>query len=101
MANKVYNNNLIDNTKNQVYDSGSNTWNLAYPTGGNYWSNYTGPDTKMGAAQNLDGSDGIRDTAFSEGKVTDSYPFIEPFGWLGLTNYAPFLIPPTPTDATR
>jgi uncharacterized membrane protein len=53
----------------------------------------------MGALQDQPGSDGIRDTSFSEGKVTDTYPHIYPFGWHDPVNFAPFILPPTPTDA--
>jgi len=67
--NKIYHNNLIDNTQN-AYDAGSNTWDNG--TEGNYWDDYTGEDGD---------DDGIGDTPYniSGGDNQDLYPLMEPW----------------------
>jgi len=58
-----------------------NSWDNGYPVGGNYWINYTGVDRCSGSAQNLcQGPDGIADTPYSLGNVTDHYPLMKGYG---------------------
>jgi len=65
----------IDNQRNL------NSWDDDYPAGGNYWTNYTGVDRCSGPAQNLcQGPDGIGDTPYSLGNVTDRYPLMRGYG---------------------
>ena len=43
--NLIYNNNLIDNTRQTFdHDGTGNVFNRSWPEGGNYWSDHTGPD---------------------------------------------------------
>ena len=70
-GNLIYHNNFI-NFLNQPYDeTGRNSW--SYKGEGNYWSSYTGKDANF---------DGIGDTPYTAGGITDSYPFMKPNGWL-------------------
>ncbi|UCG54711.1 MAG: right-handed parallel beta-helix repeat-containing protein [Dehalococcoidia bacterium] len=63
--NKIYDNNIIDNTI-QAYDFGiENAWNNSWPSGGNYWSDYTGVDQFSGKYQTDPDSDGFGDTPYS------------------------------------
>jgi nitrous oxidase accessory protein NosD len=57
----------------------SGAWNAPYPVGGNYWTGYSGVDLYSGTGQNLPGSDGIGDTPFVDGSVTDAYPLMRPW----------------------
>lgn len=84
--NKIYHNNLINNT-NQANDNGNNSWDNGYPSGGNYWSDWTSPDNYSGVHQNESGSDGIVDNPYliSGGVNQDCYPFVNPDGWLDTT----------------
>jgi len=92
--NRVFHNNLINNT-NQLYSSNSvNIWDDGYPSGGNYWSDYTGVDLYSGPDQDLLGSDGMGDTPYIiDENNTDHYPLMNPWpsGWkldfAGLTNH--------------
>ena len=81
--NYVFHNNFINNA-NQSKDGGLNYWNLSYPSGGNFWSDYNGTDYFSGPNQDIPGSDGIGDTPYyfnmSFWRLTDYYPFMEPFG---------------------
>ena len=93
--NLFYHNNFINNTGtcSQV-----NIWpitdinylNEDYPQGGNYWSDYTGVDSKSGAGQDQDGSDGIGDTPqfvkyysydVCVNGQRDRYPWMVENGW--------------------
>ncbi len=80
-GNKFYHNNFVSNEYN-VYFSSSPTvqfWDDGYPTGGNYWDDYIGTDVKSGAAQNIDGSDGIGDEPYTiAANNTDEYPLVVP-----------------------
>src|SRR5208337_5373657 len=70
-GNLIYHNNFV-NFLNQPYDAtGRNTW--SYKGEGNYWSGYKGKDANF---------DGIGDTPYTAGGITDSYPFMNPNGWL-------------------
>jgi parallel beta-helix repeat protein len=79
-GNTIYHNNFIGNTQ-QVSVSGSsnNVWDNGYPSGGNYWSDYTGVDLKSGPNQDQPGSDGIGDTPYTKGGITDQYPLMNPW----------------------
>jgi parallel beta-helix repeat protein len=70
--NIICHNNFVDDT-GQAYDQGQmNQWSCGGE--GNYWSNYVGKDSNL---------DGIGDTPYSTQQgVVDSYPFMEPNGWL-------------------
>ncbi len=58
-----------------------NSWDNGYPSGGNYWTNYTGLDRCSGPAQNIcQGPDGIGDTPYTLGNVTDRYPLMKAYG---------------------
>ena len=71
--NKIYHNNLINNSLNNAYDACNNIWDDSYPSGGNYWDDYTGIDA--------DG-DGIGDIPYdiSGGLNEDRYPLMNPCG---------------------
>jgi parallel beta-helix repeat protein len=81
---KLYHNNIIDNTYNQVYIDARpsiNVWDNGYPSGGNYWSDHTGTDLFRGLYQNETGSDGIGDTPYViDENNTDTYPLMGPLG---------------------
>jgi parallel beta-helix repeat protein len=74
----LVNNSMINNTYQVLMsESTSLSWNGTYAEGGNYWSNYTGPDTMSGPAQNLTGGDGIGDVPYDiDPSNTDWYPLI-------------------------
>ena len=79
--NKIYHNNFISNA-NQAYDgTGNNEWNIMYPVGGNYWSDYTGIDKYHGSGQDIFGSDGIGDSAYTAingvADIQDNYPIMQ------------------------
>jgi len=81
-GNKIYHNNLIDNTV-QASDNGvDNVWDDGYPSGGNYWRDYAGVDDYSGPGQNLPGSDGIGDMPYAFTGNQDNYPLMEP--WNGV-----------------
>jgi len=71
--NKLYHNNLINNSLNNGYDECNNFWDNDYPSGGNFWDDYAGVD--------VDG-DGIGDTPYpiSGGINEDRYPLMKPYG---------------------
>ena len=72
--NKIYHNNLINNTQQIETFGGLNYFDNDYPSGGNYWSDYNGTDLKHGPSQNETGSDGIFDESYSG----DNYPLANP-----------------------
>jgi len=78
--NRIYHNNIINNT-NQADDDSSSYWDNGYPSGGNYWSDYTGADNYRGGNQDIPGSDGIGDTPYliPGGINLDRYPLMNPF----------------------
>jgi parallel beta-helix repeat protein len=87
--NVIYRNNFINNNlQANVTGAGTgNTWNAAYPTGGNCWSDYTGVDQHSGSSQNLQGSDGIGDTAYViSGTNRDNYPLMGQYPPSGLSS---------------
>jgi parallel beta-helix repeat protein len=77
--NKIYHNNIINNT-NQARDiNDDNQWHNGYPGGGNYWSDYSGVDNYKGPGQNIAGRDGIGDSAYViDADSQDNYPLMEP-----------------------
>jgi parallel beta-helix repeat protein len=92
--NTIYHNDFVDNTyalQMSFTTSTSNKWDNGYPQGGNYWSAYSGVDQKGGPNQNIQGSDGIGDTAYAIAvNNTDNYPLMKPFNEhsIGIANFA-------------
>jgi parallel beta-helix repeat protein len=80
-GNMLYHNSFINNTQQVSSDVSSiNVWDDGYPSGGNYWSDHNGIDLKNGPSQNITGSDGIADTAYSiDANNRDSYPLTHPW----------------------
>jgi len=89
--NGIYHNNIIDNTNQASDDSSNNYWDNGYPSGGNYWSDYGGMDNYKGPNQDIPGSDGIGDTAYTNiwggAGAQDNYPLLEPYTGKPLENY--------------
>jgi parallel beta-helix repeat protein len=75
--NYIYHNNFYSSFLFSSIDNGQNYWNNSMMEG-NYWSEYKGVDD--GSDDRVLG-DGIGDTIIPFMSV-DSYPFINPFGWL-------------------
>ena len=69
-GNVIYHNNFINDTINSQSPANNQ---LSYKGEGNYWSTYTGKDADL---------DGIGDTPYTAGGITDNYPFMKPNGWL-------------------
>lgn len=71
--NKIYHNNILNNSLGNALDAGNNIWDDNYPPGGNFWSDYDGEDAD---------DDGIGDTPYiiSGGENKDRYPLMKPFG---------------------
>jgi len=93
--NKIYHNNIVDNTI-QSYDQGNNVWDDGYPSGGNYWSDFDEPSE--GAYDN--NSDGIVDSPYyiPGGSNVDHYPLMHPYG-INVPPVANFSYSPlNPTD---
>jgi len=84
--NKIYHNNLFNNTQN-AYDECYNSWNNSYPSCGNYWDDYTGEDYSWGTNQNIPGRDGVGDSPHDLPceYATDYYPLMEPYGMTELS----------------
>ncbi len=80
IASRIYHNNFINNNL-VAYAPYNDSFNMTYPEGGNYYSQYHGVDYFSGPNQDILGSDGIGDTAYSVGSgSTDYYPLIFPYG---------------------
>jgi len=79
---RIFHNNFINNTEqDNVGYSNFDTWDDGYPSGGNYWSHYNSADAKSGQYQNISGSDGIVDTAYTmDAQNQDNYPLTKPYG---------------------
>ena len=55
-------------------------WDNGYPSGGNYWIGHTDVDDFSGPGQNITGSDGIWDHAYTiDPDDIDRYPFVVPY----------------------
>jgi len=93
--NNIFHNNFVSNTPFQAYVTSlssspqpcTNSWDDGYPSGGNYWSDWSSlPDNKKGPSQNIDGADGIVDSAYTiDASNIDHYPLKNPYGVYGLT----------------
>lgn len=70
IGNKIYHNDLIENTLQAFDVLGQNVWDNGYPSGGNYWSDYTGVDGN---------NDGIGDTPYVFVGDQDNYPLMKPY----------------------
>ena len=77
--NAIYYNYLSGNLE-QGFDDDTNCWDGCYPTGGNFFGDYAGVDSFSGPDQDVPGSDGIGDTAYSipGGSNEDRYPLMAP-----------------------
>lgn len=75
-GNGIYHNSFVGNINHKGGIGQAGTWHNGYPSGGNYWSGFTGPDSKNGPSQSLNGSDGIVDESYPG--VADNYPFAGP-----------------------
>jgi parallel beta-helix repeat protein len=80
--NSIYHNNFVNNSQQVLIQYGhANVWDNSYPSGGNYWSEYTSVDLFRGLHQNVTGSDGIGDTAYTiDASNKDGYPLTKPYG---------------------
>lgn len=77
-GNKIYHNNIDNNTQQVFSDGSSQLWYDGYPSGGNYWSNYTGVDLLNGPFQNETQGDGIGDTLYViDASNIDVYPLMD------------------------
>jgi parallel beta-helix repeat protein len=80
MNHAIYHNSFIENDCQAIDILGARFWDSGYPGGGNYWSDYTGVDIYNGPDQNSVGPDGIGDTDYPVGAVTnDRYPLMEQY----------------------
>ncbi len=80
--NTFYHNNFINNAVHLIGTISGDNWDDGYPNGGNYWDTYSGTDVYHGPSQNIAGSDGIGDSAYSlVGSGKDNYPWLTPGGW--------------------
>ena len=76
--NKIFHNNLVNNTDQVYLANPDNVWDDGYPSGGNYWSDYSGWDSN---------GDGIGDTPYVIGTSDqDNYPQMNPY-IVGDVNY--------------
>lgn len=78
-GNRIYHNDLIENTRQANDPYSRNMWDNGYPSGGNYWSDYIGLDLYSGMNQDEPGSDGIGDTPYVFDYGQDSYPLMSPW----------------------
>lgn len=74
----IYHNDLVYNDAQAIALNPRHMWDNGYPSGGNYWSDYLGEDRFNGPAQNLPGSDGIGDVAYTFSGDADAYPLMQP-----------------------
>ena len=74
-GNKIYHNDLIENTLQANDRQFDNTWDNGYPSGGNYWSDYTGVDDGSGGRT---AGDGVGDTKIPHLDM-DNYPLMKPW----------------------
>jgi len=79
--NVFYHNSFISNPSQvQNFFGSKNVWDNGYPSGGNYWSDYAGDDLKRGSDQDMNGSDGVGDTAYViDINNRDRYPLMKPW----------------------
>jgi len=110
--NKIYHNNIINNTNNVEDDSfgfggamSINIWDDGYPAGGNYWGYRTGNEIgntgisdkpyQITPSSMVEASSSYQATMNAAYvKNTDRYPLMEPFNASFLLNYAQEMTPP-------
>jgi parallel beta-helix repeat protein len=80
-GNIFHHNNFVENSVQiHVIGYAFDTWDNGYPDGGNYWSDYSGVDQFGGSFQNVTGSDGIGDTAYTiDASNVDHFPLMLPY----------------------
>lgn len=71
-----FGNAFVSNVVQAEQGSSNLNWTASYPTGGNYWSDYVGQDSYGGPLQDQAGADGIGDTPYANGSVTDTLPLM-------------------------
>ena len=67
--NRIYHNDVFNNTWQGWDELSANYWDNGYPSGGNFWNDYTGVDAN---------NDGIGDTPYLFYGNQDRYPLITP-----------------------
>jgi len=82
-GNAIYHNFINNKLQAGTYESYGNAWDNGYPSGGNFWSDYIDFDLERGPNQDLLGSDGIGDTAYTiDADNQDRYPLMKPYAGL-------------------
>ncbi|HUV24109.1 MAG TPA: Ig-like domain-containing protein, partial [Methanomassiliicoccales archaeon] len=99
-ANLIFHNNFLANAGGASDDS-SNFWNWSYPYGGNYWSDLDPEDLMGGPDQDILGSDGLVDDAYtniSGGVAIDHFPLVS--SWPFSDTFEPVLELNSPSNGS-
>ena len=70
-SNIIYHNNFVNNFINAKSEVSTDVWDDGYPSGGNYWDDYIGDDND---------NDGIGDTKYTFTGGQDNYPLMNLWG---------------------